>query len=147
MDILSQNIRLLKEIDTKSLGIDLSEKGGSRISIKLVIEHIGEAEGELVRHLAPRTVEAIVKKLPIEGRAALWKEEVYFEIPVKMGEEKAKPTVETGTITFWPMGNALCVFYGESQPYSPVNIVGRVTKGLELFRRVKSGAKIKVEKT
>ena len=124
----------------------MSEKGGSRISIKLVIEQIGEAEGELVRHLAPRTVEAIVKKLPIEGRAALWKEEVYFEIPVKMGEEKAKPTVETGTIAFWPMGNALCIFYGESQPYSPVNIVGRVTKGLELFRQVKSGTKIRVEK-
>jgi len=124
----------------------LSEKAVSRISIKLVIEQIGEAEGELARHLAPRTVEAIVKKLPIEGRVALWKEEVYFETPVKMGEEKAKPTVETGTIAFWPMGNALCIFYGESQPYSPVNIVGRVTKGLELFRRVKSGAKIRVEK-
>jgi len=128
------------------LGIDLSEKGVSRIPIKLLIERIGEAEGELIRHLAPRTVEAIVKKLPIEGRAALWEEEVYFEIPVKMGEEKAKPTVERGTIAFWPMGNALCIFYGESQPYSPVNIVGRVTKGLELFRQVKSGAKIRVEK-
>jgi len=124
----------------------LSEKGVSRIPIKLLIERIGEAEGELIRHLAPRTVEAIVKKLPIEGRAALWEEEVYFEIPVKMGEEKAKPTVERGTIAFWPMGNALCIFYGGSQPYSPVNIVGRVTKGLELFRQVKSGAKIRVEK-
>ncbi len=111
-----------------------------------MIEGIGEAEGELVRHLAPRTVEAIMKRLPIEGRAALWKEEVYFEIPVKMGKEKAKPTVEKGTIAFWPMGNALCVFYGESQPYSPVSIVGRVTKNLEVFGKVKSGAKIRVEK-
>jgi len=118
----------------------------SRVPIKFVIEGIGEAEGELVRHFAPRTVEAIMKRLPIEGRAALWKEEVYFEIPVKMGKEKAKPTVEKSTIAFWPMGNALCVFYGESQPYSPVNIVGQVTKNLELFGRVKSGAKIRVEK-
>lgn len=118
----------------------------SRVSIKFVIEGIGEAEGELVRHLAPRTVEAIMKRLPIEGRAALWKEEVYFEIPVKMGKEKAKPTVEKGTIAFWPMGNALCVFYGESQPYSPVNIIGQVTKNLDVFGRVKSGAKIRVEK-
>jgi hypothetical protein len=30
----------------------------------------------------------IVRKLPIEGGAALWKEEVYFETPIKMGEEK-----------------------------------------------------------
>ena len=118
----------------------------SRVLIKFVIEGIGEAEGEFVRHLAPRTVEAIMRKLPIEGRAALWKEEVYFEIPVKMGNEKAKPTVEKGVIAFWPMGNALCIFYGETQPYSPVNIVGQVTKNLELFGQVKGGAKIRVER-
>jgi len=124
----------------------VSERSWSRIPVKFVIEQAGEAEGELIRHLAPRTVDAIVKKLPFEGRAALWEEEVYFEIPVKMGEEKAKPTVEKGAVAFWPMGNALCIFYGESQPYSQVNIVGRVTKNLELFERVKSGAKIRVEK-
>lgn len=119
----------------------------SRIPIKFIINEIGEAEGELVRHMAPRTVDAISKKLPIEGRAALWGEEVYFEIPVKMGEEKAKANVEKGTIGFWPMGNALCIFYGETQPYSSVNVVGQITRNLELFRQVKSGAKIKVEKT
>jgi hypothetical protein len=87
-----------------------------------------------------------MNKLPLEGRAALWKEEVYFEIPVKMGKEKAKPNVEKGTIAFWPMGNALCIFYGESQPYSPVNILGRVTRNVEMFSRVKSGVKIKIDK-
>ena len=62
-----------------------------------------------------------------------------------MGEEKAKPTVETGTIAFWPMGGALCVFYGKSQPYSPVSILGKITSNLEIFKQVKSGATIKVE--
>jgi len=118
----------------------------SRVKIKFVIDGLGEAEGELVRHLAPRTIDMIVRKLPIEGRAALWKEEVYFEIPVKMGEEKAKGIVEKGTIAFWPMGSAMCIFYGETQPYSPVNILGKITKNLELFRKVKSGTKIRVEK-
>ncbi len=117
----------------------------SRIKIKFIIEELGEAEGELVRFLAPRTIDMIARKLPIEGRAALWKEEIYFEIPVKMGEEKAKSTVEKGTIAFWPMGSALCIFYGESQPYSPVNVLGKITKNLELFSKVKSGTKIRVE--
>jgi len=119
----------------------------ARTPIKFVIEGLGEAEGELVRFLAPRTVEGIVKRLPLEGRAALWEEEVYFEIPMKMGEEKAKSSVEKGAIAFWPMGNALCIFYGESQPYSPVNVVGEVTKNLEVFGQVKSGTKIRVEKS
>ena len=118
----------------------------SRVPIRFTLEGIGEAEGELVRHLAPRTVDAIAKRLPIEGRAALWKEEVYFQIPVKLGKEKAEPKVEKGAIAYWPMGNALCIFYGASQPYSPVNIVGQVTKNLELFERVRSGTKIMVEK-
>lgn len=123
----------------------MNEESTSRIQIKFIIDGIGEAEGELIRYLAPRTVDAIVNRLPIEGRAALWKEEVYFEIPVKMGEEKAKSTVETGTIAYWPMGSALCIFYGSSQPYSPVNVVGRITKNLEFFKQVKSGTKIRVE--
>ena len=122
-----------------------AEEDVSRIKLRFRIEGLGEAEGEFVRFLAPRTVDTLVRKLPIEGRAAIWKEEVYFEIPVKMGEEKAKPTVETGTIAFWPMGSAICVFYGQSQPYSPVSILGKITKNLELFRQVKSGTTIKVE--
>lgn len=121
------------------------EEAISRIKVKFVVEGLGEAEGELVRFLAPRTVDMIVRKLPIEGRAALWKEEVYFETPVKMGEEKAKGTIEKGTIAFWPMGSAICIFYGESQPYSPVSILGKIIKNLELFKQVKSGTKIRVE--
>jgi len=122
----------------------MPETSVSRIPIRLIIERIGEAEGELIRHLAPRTVDTVVKKLPVEGRAALWKEEVYFEIPVTMGEEKARSTVKKGDLAYWPMGKALCVFYGDSQPYSPVNIVGRILKNLELFSQVKSGAVIRV---
>jgi hypothetical protein len=110
------------------------------------MESVGEAEGEFIRFLAPRTVEAILRKLPLEGRATLWKEEVYFNIPVKMGVENPKSTVETGTIAYWPMGNALCIFYGKTQPYSPINLVGRVLKNLEIFREVKSGAKIRVDR-
>ncbi|MEM3622345.1 MAG: cyclophilin-like fold protein [Candidatus Bathyarchaeia archaeon] len=125
--------------------VNSEEQEISRVKIKFIIEELGEAEGELVRFLAPRTVDMIVRKLPIEGRAALWKEEVYFETPIKMGEEKAKSTVEKGTIAFWPMGSAICIFYGESQPYSPVNVLGKIITNLELFGQVKSGTKIRVE--
>jgi hypothetical protein len=118
----------------------------SHIPIRFIVEGVGNAEGELVRIRSPRTVDAILRQLPLEGRAAVWQEEVYFEIPVKMGNEKAKPTVENGDLAYWPMGSAFCIFYGNTQPYSPVNIIGKVTKNLELFQRVKSGTKIIVEK-
>jgi len=122
----------------------MQEPSISRIPVKFVVEGIGETRGQLIRHLSPRTVDAIIKKLPIEGRAALWKDEVYFEIPVTMGEEKARTTVKKGDLAYWPMGKALCVFFGESQPYSPVNLVGQITENLELFSRAKSGSVIQV---
>ncbi|MCW4053182.1 MAG: cyclophilin-like fold protein [Candidatus Bathyarchaeota archaeon] len=121
-----------------------NEESITRVPIKFVVEGIGEADGELIRHLAPRTVGTIIKNLPMEGRAALWKEEIYFELPIGMGDEKAKPKVEKGTIAYWPMGSAMCIFYGETQPYSPVNIVGKITENLEIFASVKSGTRIKV---
>ncbi len=118
----------------------------SRIPIRLVIDGVGNAEGQLIRIRSPRTVDAILRGLPIEGRSALWQEEVYFEIPIKMGNEKSSPTVEKGDIAYWPMGSAFCIFWGETQPYSPVNMIGKVTKNLELFKQVKSGTKIVIEK-
>ena len=118
----------------------------SHIPITFIVEKIGKAEGELIRIQSPRTVDAIIRQLPIEGRATLWQKEIYFDIPVKMGNEKAKPTVEKGTLAYWPMGSAFCIFYDEMKPYSPVNIIGKVTKNVELFQGVKSGTKIIVEK-
>jgi len=118
----------------------------SRFKVRFVVEGVGEAVGELVRFLAPRTVEALMRAMPIEGRAALWREEVYFETNVKVGTEKEKTRVEKGTIAYWPLGSAVCVFYGGSQPYSPVNVIGRITEGLDLFRKVKQGSRILLER-
>jgi hypothetical protein len=118
----------------------------SSYKIRLIAESYGEAEGELVRFTSPMTVDNLARALPFEGRAARWKEEVYLETPVKMGSEKAKSRVEVGTLAYWPMGSALCVFYGPTDPYSPVNVVGKITANLELFRSLKSGTKIRVEK-
>jgi len=118
----------------------------SSYKVRFIAESHGEAEGELVRFTSPMTVDNLAKALPFEGRAARWKEEVYFETPVKMGSEKAKSRVEVGTLAYWPMGSALCVFYGPTDPYSPVNVVGKITANLEMFRSLKSGTKIRVEK-
>jgi hypothetical protein len=118
----------------------------SRIPITIIIEGIGEAKAELVRIRSPRTTDAIIRELPIEGMAALWQDEVYFGIPVKMGNEKSSSKVDQGDIAYWPMGSAFCIFWGKTQPYSPVNILGKVTKNLELFEKVKSGTKIIIER-
>ena len=118
----------------------------TRYRVRLVAEGFGEAEGELIRFYSPMTVDNLARALPFEGRAARWREEVYFQTPVKMGTEKPKSKVEVGAMAYWPMGSALCIFYGPTDPYSPVNLVGKVTSNLEIFRSLKSGTKIRVEK-
>jgi hypothetical protein len=123
-----------------------TETDVTKYRVRLVAENVGEAEGELVRFYSPMTVDNLAKALPFEGRAARWKEEIYFETPVKMGPEKAKSKVEVGSMAYWPMGSALCIFYGPTDPYSPVNMVGKITSNLEMFRTLKSGTKIRVEK-
>ena len=139
---LQMSNELAKEqADSKPTATDVT-----RYKVRLIAEGFGEAEGELIRFTSPMTVDNLANALPFEGRAARWKEEVYFETPVKMGTEKAKSKVEVGSMAYWPMGSALCIFYGPTDPYSPVNLVGRITSNLEMFRSLKSGTKVRVEK-
>ncbi|MGQ9722752.1 MAG: cyclophilin-like fold protein [Candidatus Jordarchaeum sp.] len=118
----------------------------SRFKVKFTVQEVGEAEGELNRIYAPRTVEALRDALPISSRANVWQEkEVYFNVGIKKGLEKATKDIEKATIAYWPIGDALCVFRDKIEPYSEVNIVGKVTKNLEMFSRVKRGYLIRVE--
>ncbi|MDH7555761.1 MAG: cyclophilin-like fold protein [Candidatus Methanosuratincola sp.] len=98
-----------------------------------------QVEGILSRILSPRTVESILGKLPFTSRTFLWKEEVYFEIPVSVGPEKPRSTVTPGTLAYWPPSKAFCVFFGDSQPYSPVNVIGKLISPPDLVRRIKRG--------
>jgi len=121
-------------------------KSVSLIPIRLIVEELGEAEGELTRFLSPRTIDALVRNLPLEGRAALLKGGVYFPVSLNLGIEKAKRTASKGTLAYWPMGRAICIFYEESKPYSPINHIGKIKENLEMFRRVKTGTKIMIKR-
>jgi hypothetical protein len=118
----------------------------SRIPISIFLEGIGEARGEFIRFLAPRTIETLIHLLPLQGRVAIWKDQYYFGVPVKSGPEKATLEPAEGDIAYWPMGNSFCIFTKQMRPHSPVNRIGKVITGLEIFRNVPSGTPIKVER-
>ena len=62
------------------------------------------------------TAQAILQALPLENKANIWGDEIYFSIPVQVDEEpNAKAEVEVGTLAYWPPGNAFCIFYGPLQ--------------------------------
>ena len=122
--------------------------------IKIIIERIGEVEAELLEEKNPKTVEAIWNALPFETRANTWGDEIYFSIPVSLPEENAQPTVELGDLGYWPPGQGFCIFFGptpishggEIRPANPVNVFGKVKGDPKVFKKVRSGDKIRIEK-
>lgn len=118
----------------------------SRPKVIFSIEGVGDAVGEFHRFASPRTADALLRNLPIGGRIVRYGEEVYFQIPIKAPSENPKSTVDVGSIAYWPMGVAVCIFYGPTKPYSPVNKLGRITEGLDLFRKVKEGTIVTIRK-
>jgi len=99
------------------------------------------------------TAQQIWQALPIEGKANRWGDEIYFEIPVKAGQEPdAREQVEVGELGYWPVGHAFCIFFGPTpvstdehpRAYSPVNILGRVIGDATRFRAVKVGMRVQI---
>lgn len=101
-----------------------------------------------------KTAQAIWDALPIRAQASTWGDEVYFEIPVRMGTEKGQAVVDMGDIGYWAPGRAFCIFFGltpasrgeEIRPASPVTVVGRVRGDATVFRRVRDGDEVVLER-
>jgi hypothetical protein len=99
------------------------------------------------------TARQIWDALPIEGRANVWGDEIYFEIPVRVGQEPdARAGVDVGELGYWPPGHAFCIFFGPTpasiddrpRAASPVNILGRVLGDATLYRDVPGGTRVTI---
>ena len=105
--------------------------------IKIISHQIGAVEAELLEDRSPITVEAAWKALPFETKVNIWGDEIYFSIPVSLGEENARATVDLGDIGYWPPGQGFCIFFGptpisrgnEIRPADPVNVISIIPFG------------------
>jgi len=101
-----------------------------------------------------RTADAIWEALPINARANTWGDEIYFSIPVHVDEDDGQEVVELGDLGYWPPGNAFCIFFGptpashgdEIRPASAVNVFGRLEGDPLVFKAVRSGTEITIER-
>jgi hypothetical protein len=92
--------------------------------------------------------------LPLAVEGETWGDEIYFRIPVNAKPEKPRETVELGDLGYWPPGSAFCIFFGrtpssqgeEIRPASPVNVFGRLTGDPTIFKTVRSGTQVRVER-
>ena len=117
--------------------------------IRITVENLS-VTAEL---LDTATARKIMEALPFEGSVNVWGQEIYFTIPLNIGQEPdAREDVNVGDLAYWPAGPAFCIFFGPtpvstgSQPraYSPVNVFGRVVGDATQFKSVPNGATIHV---
>jgi hypothetical protein len=111
--------------------------------IEIEVVGKGKARAELDSR-NPATVEAFCRILPLEAQASLWGEEVYFNLPLEIKDENPSSDAASGDVSYWSPGPAFCIFFGRTQPYSPVNHLGKVVDGLELFWKVNEGDRLMI---
>ncbi len=104
-------------------------------------------EAEFLENECPKTCDGIWQALPFEAELEIWKEEVYFEIPVKISPENPTPRTTAGDVSYWPEGPAFCIFFGSSQPISPVNTFARIKSGVEKLRKINTHDRVTVKKS
>ena len=101
-----------------------------------------------------RTATAIWEALPIEAAAQTWGDEIYFGIGLEAGSESPREVVEIGDLGYWPPGQAFCIFFGptpmsqrdEVRPASAVNVVGRAGGDAKVFKHVRAGTKVRIDR-
>lgn len=102
-----------------------------------------------------KTAAAVWDALPLSIPGQTWGDEIYFGIPVKAKPENASEIVEKGDLAYWPPGSAFCIFYGptpashgdEIRAASAVTVFGRVLGDPTVFKPVRSGTTVRVERT
>jgi uncharacterized protein len=101
------------------------------------------------------TAVAVWAALPLQCAAHRWGDEVYFEVPVHVDEAPAaREQMAVGELGFWPVGDALCIFFGptpvsragEPRAYSPVNPFGVVEGDATVLRAAGNGDAVRVSR-
>lgn len=100
------------------------------------------------------TADAVWAALPLSAAGQTWGDEIYFAIPVTAAPESPRETVDMGDLGYWPPGSAFCIFFGptptsrgaEIRPASPVNVFGRIAGDARVFKKVRSGTTVRIDR-
>ena len=100
------------------------------------------------------TASAVWDALPVEAKASTWGDEIYFDAGISPPADASQEVVDLGDLGFWPPGRAFCVFFGptpmsrgdEIRPASAVTVVGRVRGDCRVFKNVRAGTKVRLER-
>jgi len=111
----------------------------SRIECKAEVRGKGEATVAVFRHLAPLTVNAVLRRLPFDSRVNVQPAMVCLFTDLRVGVEKPRVSFSKGDVAFLPSGSLICVFLTAVKSDRPLNPLGAVESGIEVFQSVRPG--------
>jgi len=93
------------------------------------------------------TAQALIGRLPLSVQMSRWGEEYYGDIGDNLGVGEApdaREEMQVGELAYWPVGNALCIFFGptpasqgpEPRAASNVNPAGMLKGDLEALKKL-----------
>jgi hypothetical protein len=112
----------------------------SRVECKVSVRGKGEFMIDLYKHLAPVTVSAILRALPMNARVTIYpKTMVCILSGLKTGVEKQRLEYTKGEIAFLAANGSLCFFMSPVKSQSPLNPIGKVSSNPELLEKLSAG--------
>ena len=121
------------------------------IKIKIELFGIGTINGELLRHYAPLSTDAIINKLPIilRGRFSFGSK-TYWTLPgmeiYKGHNPKSIKSAEKGEIIYNPKTDELIILLENAEMPNKVNKIGKVSDNLEILLKARNGLNTKIFK-
>ncbi|ELY47895.1 cyclophilin-like fold protein [Natronorubrum bangense] len=100
---------------------------------------------------APETRAELEAALPVGGDGTRWGDELYFDLALDVPAENASEVVPAGAIAYWPDGNKLCLFWGETpasvdgepRAAAPVTVVARL-EDVSALTALEGGARVRL---
>lgn len=124
---------------------DLSD---TDIHLVFVFEDNVVINGTINRIYAPLVVEEIKSRLPLEGRAALVRNEMQITLGISKGNAKPTNDVKKGDIAYVPLGDSLCIYLEDTHTYSQVNILGKIITDedqINQLKKVRRGSLVEIK--
>jgi hypothetical protein len=126
----------------------MSEMSSTDLLLEFVFEGGLILKGVLNRIHAPLIVEEIKFRLPIEGRTALMRGEMKITLGIAKGNVKPTKDVKKADIAYQPLGDSLDIYLNDTQTFSQVNVLGRITSDemeLEALTKIRRGSRVTIQ--
>ena len=116
------------------------EASVSRVECKVTVRGKGEFVVEMYKHLAPITVNAIMRVLPMSSRVTVYPRAMVCVLTgIKTGVEKHRFEFSKGEIAFLAANGSICFFTANVKSASPLNPVGKLQANNEVLEKLTAG--------